>query len=113
MEEPKNVAARGICPGIHLCRSIRLALHNLIAEVRANGDCIIRASAISDNDLCFRRALAQVLQKSAYQARLVKDGSNDRYLHLDQCKRFWIKGTPFIFVISVTRTAGFPALLRF
>jgi hypothetical protein len=81
MNKPKNVAVGSACTGVHLYRPIWFAYNNVITKsTRAISSAVV-ASPICDNDLCFRRSFAQVLQKWTYQGRLIKDWDNDREVH--------------------------------
>ena len=66
--------------GIHLCGSTAVAFNKPIAKARGEVDRAIRASAISDDNLRFGRAVAQVLKKWSYQRRLIEDRNNDGQL---------------------------------
>jgi hypothetical protein len=77
MNEPKDVPARGVRPGIHLPGTIPLALNNPIAEGRGEIGRTISAFTIGNNNFRFRRSLAQMPEKSSYQRCLVENWNND------------------------------------
>jgi hypothetical protein len=78
MQEPENISAGRARAGVHLDRSAAFAGPNqLIAErdrklVRAVGAC-----TIDHNDFRSRRSRAQMLEKGAYQRRLIENWNND------------------------------------
>ena len=82
VQEPQNIAARGIGSGIHLFGPAALAASdNLIAEAVRQLVRAVSARAIDDNNFRPTASLAQIREKRAYRRRLVKDGNYDRDLH--------------------------------
>src|SRR5438034_9036826 len=80
MNKPKDVTACSGGTGIHLYGSTALAFNELITKGRGEVDRAIRTSAVSDDNLRFGRAVAQVSKKWSYQRRLIEDRNNDREL---------------------------------
>lgn len=80
MHEPKQVAASGACAGVHLPGTTAIARDKLITKAESKPICAIGASAVCNNNLRFRRSLAQVLKEWSYQRRFVKNRDNDRQL---------------------------------
>jgi hypothetical protein len=90
VHEPKYVAPRAACAQIHLHGPMGLARHKLIARVPGKLRRSIGASPIRDNNFSFRRSLAQMSQKRAYQRRFIKNRNDNRELHwnvLPKCFR--------------------------
>ena len=87
MDKPKNLPARGGRAGIHLSATTAIALDKLITESGSEPICAIGASAVCNNDLCFRRSLAKVLKKWSYQRSLVKNRDDDRDLRSNAFRR--------------------------
>jgi hypothetical protein len=83
MDKPKDLPARGARTGIHLPPTTATALDKLITKSSSEPICAIRASAVCNNNLRFRRPLAQVLKKRSDQRRLVKNRNDDRDLRSD------------------------------
>jgi hypothetical protein len=72
MQEPENIAACCIRSGVHLYRTAALtAPDNLIAEPFRKLISAIGACTIDDNDFRSGRPVAQLLEKGAYQGRLI------------------------------------------
>ena len=89
MQKPENVAACGICPGVHLLGSTALAaLDDLIAEAMGQLIGTVGARAIDDNNFRPTGSLSQVREKPAYQQRLIKDGNDNGDVHLRFCLNF-------------------------
>ena len=87
MDKPKDLPARGERAGIHLPGTTAIALDKPITKSGSEPICAIGASAVCNNDLRFRRSLAQVLKKWSYQRRLVKNRDDDRDLHSNAFRR--------------------------
>jgi hypothetical protein len=82
VQEPKNIAACSIRSDIHLFGTTALAApDNPIAETFRQLAGSVSARAIDDNNFRPAGSLAQVREKRAYQARLIKDRNNNRDLH--------------------------------
>jgi hypothetical protein len=82
VQEPQNIADRGVGTRIHLFGTTAFAApDNLVAEVLRQPVCAISARAIDDNNFRPTRSLAQIQEKWAYQWRLIKDRNNNRDLH--------------------------------
>lgn len=82
VQKPQDIAARGIGSGIHLSGTAAIATSdNLIAETFRQLFGSVRARTINDNNFRSRCSLAQIQQKWANQARLIKDRNNNRDLH--------------------------------
>jgi hypothetical protein len=72
MQEPENIAVGRAGAGVHLYRTAAFAAPNkLIAKPRRKLIRAIVACTIYDNDFRSRRSLAQMLEKGAYQRRLI------------------------------------------
>jgi hypothetical protein len=80
MDKPEDLPARGMRAGIHLPATTALALNKPIIKPSSEPICAIGASAVRDNNLRFRRSLAQMLKEWSYQRRFVKNRDNDREL---------------------------------
>jgi hypothetical protein len=63
MNKPKDVAMRDPRASIHLHGAITLAQDELITESSGKLHRVVRASAVRDDNLSFRRSLAQMLKK--------------------------------------------------
>ena len=81
MDKPKDVSVRSARAGIHLPGTTAIALDNLITKSGSKPICAIGASTVCDNDLSFRRSLAQMLKERSYQRRLIEYRDDDRELH--------------------------------
>ena len=82
VQEPENIAAGRARPGVHLFRTAALvAPDKVIAQPRRKLIRAVGARAIDHNDFRSTRSLAEMLEKRAYQRRLVKDRNNNRDLH--------------------------------
>jgi len=81
MDKPKDLPARGARAGIHLPATTAIALDKLITKSGGEPVCAIGASAVCNNNLRFRRSLAQVLKEWSYQRRLIEYRDDDRELH--------------------------------
>jgi hypothetical protein len=81
MDKPKDLPARGARAGIHLPATAALALDKLLTESGSESICAIGASAVCNDDLRFRRSLAQMLKERSYQRRLIEYRDDDRELH--------------------------------
>lgn len=93
VQKPKDIAASGIGPSIHLFGTAALAaVNDLIAETFRQLAGSVSARAIDDNNFRSEGSLAQVRQEWAYQARLIKDGNDYRDLHLRFCPNFSLRG---------------------
>jgi len=77
MDKPKDFPAGSPCAGIHLHGATSLAFNELIAKFGSEPIGAIGAAAVCDNDLRFRRSLAQMLKKRPYQRCLVKNGDDN------------------------------------
>ena len=77
MHKPKDVAARSLAASIHLYCPITPASNELIAKACAEISCAIGASAVGDNNLRVGCSLPQMLEKLAYECRLIKGRNND------------------------------------
>ena len=80
MDKPKDLPARGARAGIHLPATTAIALDKPITKSGGEPICAIGASAVRDDNLRFRRSLAEMLKKWSYQRRLVQYRDNDREL---------------------------------
>jgi hypothetical protein len=81
MHKPKDVAARGVATSIHLYCPVASGLNDLITKARAEGNCVIGASAVSDDNFSAGRSLTQMSQKRPNQRCLIEYRNNDRGLH--------------------------------
>jgi hypothetical protein len=81
MDKPKDLPARGAGANIHLPGTTTIARDKLITKPGSEPICAIGASAVCNNNLRFRRSLAQVLKEWSYQRRLIEYRNNDRELH--------------------------------
>jgi hypothetical protein len=81
MDKPEDLAARGARANIHLPGTTAIARDKLITKSGSEPICAIGASAVCNNNLRFRRSLAQVLKEWSYQRRLIEYRNNDRELH--------------------------------
>jgi hypothetical protein len=77
MDKPKDVSARGVCPGIHLSRPIPFAANDPITEACSKINRSIGTSPIGYNNLGSGRSLPQVREKPSYQRGLVENRNND------------------------------------
>ena len=85
MQEPENIAARHAGASVHLHRTAAFAAPNkLIAKPRSKLVRAVGACTIDHNDFRSSRSLAQMLEKGAYQRRLIKNWNDDRELHSDR-----------------------------
>jgi len=77
MHKPKQVAAGGARPGVHLPGTTAIALDQPITKSGGEPICSIGASTVGNYDLRFRRSLPKVLKKRLYQPCLVKNRDDD------------------------------------
>jgi hypothetical protein len=81
MDKPKDLPARAARAGIHLPGTTASALDKLITKSGSEPIGAIGAAAVCNNNLRFRRSLAQMLKKRSYQRRLIEYRNNDGELH--------------------------------
>jgi hypothetical protein len=82
VQEPQNIADRGVSARIHLFGTAAFAApDNLVAEALRQPVCAVSARAIDDNNFRPTGPLAEIREKWAYQWRLIKNRNNDRDLH--------------------------------
>ncbi len=89
MDKPKDFPACGARAGIHLPATTAIARDKLITKAESEPICAIGASAVCNDDLRFRRSLAQMLKKRSYQRRFVEYRDNDRELHSERFYKLW------------------------
>jgi hypothetical protein len=77
VDKPKNLPVRDARAGIHLPGPTSLAHNELMAKACRESICSVGAPTVRDDDLRFRRPLAQMPKKWAYQRRLIKNGDDD------------------------------------
>jgi hypothetical protein len=77
MHEPKHLAMRGACTGIHLDCAAQRTFNELVAKACSEIGRAVATSPISDDNLRSRRSLTQMLKEWAYKWRLIKDRNND------------------------------------
>src|ERR1044071_4913360 len=78
MQEPENIAPRHAGAGVHLYRAAAFAAPNeLMTEPRRKLIRAVGACAIDHDDFRASRSLAQMLEKRAYQRRLIQNRNND------------------------------------
>ena len=82
MQEPQNLAACRSRPGVHLsCTAAFAAPNELFAEPFREFTRAVGACPIDHNDFRSWCSLAKMLEKGAYQLRLIENRNNDRDLH--------------------------------
>jgi len=83
MDKPKDLPVRGARADIHLPATTAIAPDKLITKSGSEPICAIGASAVCNNNLRFRRSLAQMLKKWSYQRRLIEYRDDDRDLRFN------------------------------
>jgi hypothetical protein len=81
VNKPEDLSVRGIRAGVHLPGPTALAPNELIAGARCKLSRAIDTFAVDHNDFGSGRPLAQMLEKRAYQWRLIINWNNDRNPH--------------------------------
>jgi hypothetical protein len=81
MQKPEKVTAGHAGGGIHLSCPVALPSDNLVTKPRRKLSGAIDTSAVGHDDFGSGRPLAQMLEKRAYQWRLIINWNNDRNPH--------------------------------